>query len=157
MREILCDIARHLIVHMYSFRTSFDILPLFARALRARKLSGAAVPYPSRHVLPMVFWKGRRDSRNLFRACFVPGRWIRFWTAKARVQFSCLQSHPRLPMTCRRDAGIFSINNARDLKLPKHRRSGTRWAIRINRPFDRCLVRLIRKKLSSVCPQISVD
>lgn len=32
---------------------------------------------------------------------------------RKRVQFSCLQSHPRLPMTCRRDAGIFSINNAR--------------------------------------------
>ena len=31
---------------MYSFRTSFDILPLFAK-LRAWKLSGAAVPYPS--------------------------------------------------------------------------------------------------------------
>lgn len=68
MRKILRDIARHLIVHMYSFRTSFDILPLFAK-LGARKLSGAALPYPS----GTYFRRYSEKAATARLAQFIPG------------------------------------------------------------------------------------
>lgn len=147
MRKVLSDIARHLIVHMYSFRTSFDILSLFAK-LRARKLSGAAVPYPSGTYFRRYSEKAAtaRLAQFILGLALCRGCCEFDFGPKVRVQFSCLQSRPCLPMTWRCDAGIFSINNARDPKLPKRRRSGTRRTIRINRSFDRCLVRFTKKR-----------
>jgi len=119
--------------------------PIVLQASRAQVVSSSG-PVSFRHVLLMVFWKGCHGATRAIYSELALCRGYEFdFGPKARVQFSCLQSRPCLPMTWRRDAGIFSINNARDLKLPKRRRSGTRRAIRINRSFDRCLVRFSKK------------
>lgn len=107
--------------------------PIVRQASRARKLSGAALPYP----LGTYFRRYSEKASMARLAQFIPGSLCVSACCEfdfgPKVQFSCLQSRPCLPMTCRCDVGIFSINNARDLKLPKRRRAGTRRAIRINR------------------------
>ena len=156
MWKILCDIARHFIVctRFAQVSTSSHCSPSFARA-SCQEQSG---PVSFRHVLPMVFWKGCHGvARAIYsRLALCRSREFDF-RPKAWVQFSCLQSRPCLPMTWRRDAGIFSINNARDLKLPKRRRSGTCRAIWINRSFDRCLAWFKKKTFIYLLQNFYVD
>lgn len=97
---------------------------------RASCQEHTAVPYPS-GVLPEGILKRleRRDSCNLFRACFVSRLWIRPRAKSVSAIFLSSNPPPCLSLTWRRGAGIFSINNALDLKLPKRHRS---WACRTN-------------------------
>lgn len=144
MRKILCAISQDTSLYVLVSH-KFRHPPIVRQASRVQVVRSSG-PASFRHVLPMVLWKGCHGAARaiysrlaLCRSCEFD-----FWP-KARVQFSCLQSRLCLPMTWRRDAGIFSINNARDLKLPKRRRFGTRRAMRINRSFDRCLVWFSKK------------